>query len=148
MGILPVDWKRLDRSSPAVKKLFGEAGDAGIGRQGLTIPIRGVSGDHAIFTVTSDMSTKDWEGVRLRYARDMQVVAAYVHTRVIDLLGSPDDQNDVHLSDREQETLQWAAAGKTIEDTATILALSASTVRVYLDSARHKLSCMSNTNSR
>jgi DNA-binding CsgD family transcriptional regulator len=38
--------------------------------------------------------------------------------------------------------LQWAAAGKTIDDTATILGLSSSAVRTYLDSARHKLDCL------
>jgi DNA-binding CsgD family transcriptional regulator len=43
------------------------------------------------------------------------------------------------LSQREIECLRWAAAGKSSEETAIILALSGSTINTYLKSAMRKL---------
>lgn len=147
-GIVPIDWGALDKTAPAVKRLFDEANEAGLGRQGITVPIRGPEGDHAIFTVTSDASATEWGATRLSHMRDMQVLAHYVHGRILGLhRASAGDTIAVHLSPRERETLQWAAAGKTIEDTATILKISASSTRVYLDSARHKLGCLTKSHA-
>ena len=141
-SIVPVDWATLDKSTPAVRRLFAEAADAGVGKHGLTIPIRGPFGDHAIFTVTSNLPDQDWQALKTGYVRDMQVIANYVHTRVIEIRQSGPVKPIPALSSRERETLQWAAAGKTIEETATILGISSSAVRSYLDSGRHKLDCL------
>jgi DNA-binding CsgD family transcriptional regulator len=141
-SILPVDWCTLDRSPPAVRRLFNEAAEAGLGKQGLTIPIRGPHGDHAIFTVTSDVPDCDWQATKSAYVRDMQLIGNYIHARVIDLYLTESPAKTPSLSGRETEVLRWAAAGKTIDETATILTLSSSAVRTYLDSARHKLDCL------
>lgn len=141
-SLLPVDWEDLDRSSHPVRRLFREAEEAGVGRRGLTIPIRGPIGDHAILTLTSEMPEQDWRALRRGYIRDMQIIAHYVHARVLALHQTIPATPTLTLSGRERETLQWAAVGKTIEETAIILHLSQSTVRVYLDSARHKLDCL------
>ena len=141
-SLLPVDWDDLDKSPAIVSRLFHEAKDAGVGRRGLTIPIRGPVGDHAILTLTSDMPAADWSALRRIYVRDMQIIAHYIHARVLSLRQPHAVRRDIKLSFREKEVLQWAAAGKTIGDTAEILHLSQSTVRVYLDSTRHKLGCL------
>ena len=140
-GIMPFDWSTLDKSSPAVRRMFAEASDAGLGVNGLTIPLRGPAGDHAIFTVTSDLAVSEWHRLKHSYMRDMQLIAVYVHGRVLQLTSSvpPEMPN---LSSRERECLQWAAAGKTIDETSVILHLSMGMVRNYLDSARHKLGCL------
>jgi DNA-binding CsgD family transcriptional regulator len=53
----------------------------------------------------------------------------------------------VHLSKREEQCLLWAARGKTYQEIAMILGLAFSTVKVYLDTARHKLQCMNLTHA-
>ena len=141
-GIIPFDWSSLDRSSRAVRRLFDEAADAKIGINGLSVPLRGPGGDHALFTVTSDLPEADWRALKHSYMRDMQLIAVYVHGCVLRLIGPAAPDPGRSLSSRERECLQWAAAGKTIEDTATILNLSTGMVRNYLDSARHKLGCL------
>ena len=45
----------------------------------------------------------------------------------------------IRLSDREVETLTWAARGKTSADIALILGLSKRTVDFHIDNARTKL---------
>jgi DNA-binding CsgD family transcriptional regulator len=140
-SILPVDWDLLDLSAPRVKALFGEARDAGIGRQGLTLPIRGAAGELAMFTVTADVGEAEWRSRRSVLVRDMQILGHYVHIRYGALSGWA-MQEPPALSKRERECLQWAADGLTIAATADRLCLSERVVRGYLDSARHKLGCM------
>ena len=53
----------------------------------------------------------------------------------------------VELSKREEECLIWAARGKTYHDIAGILNLSFASVKTYLDTARHKLSCINLTHA-
>ena len=40
----PVEWKRLDWTTKAAKKLRAEASEYGLGNQGYSIPLRGPSG--------------------------------------------------------------------------------------------------------
>ena len=110
-----------------VRRLFAEAADAGVGQRGLTIPICGPEGDHAIFTLTSDLPPDEWRAVRRAYSRDMQVIAHYVHARVLDLRGLTTVDQGASLSAREREALLWAAHGKTIDETAMIVGLSRNT---------------------
>ena len=53
----------------------------------------------------------------------------------------------VELSKREEECLIWAARGKPYHDIAGILNLSFASVKSYLDTARHKLSCINLTHA-
>jgi DNA-binding CsgD family transcriptional regulator len=141
-SVLPIDWGTVDRSAPPVQRLFGEAEDAGLGRQGITLPIRGAQGDLAIFTVTSEADDAEWDRLRSFYVRDMQTLGTYVHARVLALSGVAQPDYAARLSRRERECLQWAALGYTIAGTAEKLHLSERVVRGYLDSARHKLDCL------
>lgn len=141
-SILPVDWSTLDRSAAPVRALFGEADDVGLGRQGLTFPIRGALGDSAIFTVTSNVGVEEWERTRLCYLRDMQIIGNYIHSVALKLSGFKTPDYLARLSRREKECLQLAAVGMTISTTADKLCLSDRVVRGYLDSARHKLDAM------
>ena len=53
----------------------------------------------------------------------------------------------LELSKREEECLIWAARGKTYHDIAGLLNLSFASVKGYLDTARHKLSCINFTHA-
>ena len=53
----------------------------------------------------------------------------------------------VHLSNREEQCLLWAARGKTYQEIAEILGLAFGSVKTHLDAARHKLRCMNLTHA-
>jgi LuxR family quorum-sensing system transcriptional regulator SinR len=75
-SLLPVDWARLPRGDEKVRRLFGEAKDAGVGHQGLTIPVRGpTNGLWALFIATSCESDIEWAGRRYELVRDLVHVA-------------------------------------------------------------------------
>lgn len=70
---------------------------------------------------------------------DFDVLEAIVGTRLARTTRSDIWPNDVRLSDREVETLTWAARGKTSAEIATILSLTKRTVDFHIDNARSKL---------
>ncbi len=143
--LLPLDWSEFSPLEGVVKTFFGEASEFGLGRNGLSIPVHGRNGDRALFTVTSDLSDRDWKQERLFYMRDFQVIAVHLHDLVLRLEGQ--SQPRPNLSPRELECLKWVSEGKTAWECAIILGLSEHTVRCYLESARHKLRATSNTHA-
>ena len=143
---LPLDWDKLDKSSSVVRNFFGEAADANLGKHGLSISMNSAGGASALVSITSNAGDKEWQRDRIMLMRDFQLLAHYMHGRFNRVLGISLD-NDIHLSRREIECLQWAAEGKTNDDIATILGLSERTIRLYLDTARHKLNCLNKTHA-
>jgi DNA-binding CsgD family transcriptional regulator len=144
-SVLPVDWEYLDKSPPRVRKLFCEARQAGVGIRGLSLPVRGPAGDVALFSITSNASEKDWVALKQVYMRDFQMIANFTHARVMEILGVGTDVDEIKLSPRERECLQWAAMGKTTDEIGGILTISERTVRFFLDGAKHKLGCVTKT---
>lgn len=144
-SILPIDWSSLDGVNTKVRRMFGEARDFGVGRQGLTIPIRGRHGEMAIFSVTSDLSSREWADFKRVYMRDFQTLAVHIHQMVLKTEGVVHE--DVHLAPREIECLQLVASGLTFQEVAYRIGLSDRTVRFYLDLARHKLQCLNVTHA-
>lgn len=152
-SLTPVDWDALDWSTPAAGRFREEAKEVGVGPRGLVLPSRGPSGAQAMLVVSADMGKRDWRPHSYDLMRDMSVIASHVHARIIALQNAAPAAQTAQiagrgaggmavLSGRERETLQWAAAGKTIDQTAEILGLSSSAVRTYLDAARRKLNCL------
>jgi DNA-binding CsgD family transcriptional regulator len=139
--LLPIDWSEFDLSNRKVKTLFGEASEFGLGKHGLSVPVQSRVGAHALFSVTSDATEHEWSRLRQIYMRDLHVLAAYLHARILQLEGK--ELSDDVLSKRERECLQWIAEGKTMWECSVILGLSANTVRAYVESARHKLDASS-----
>jgi DNA-binding CsgD family transcriptional regulator len=144
-GVLPLDWSEFDRADARVRRLFGEAGDAGLGDQGLTFPIRGRGGETALFSINARMAREEWVRFKKRYMPEFQLFAFHLHTSVVQAEGGLDVDFDARLSGRERECLQWAATGKTTWETSVILKISERAVRFYLDSARSKLDCLTKT---
>jgi DNA-binding CsgD family transcriptional regulator len=140
-NLLPFDWSELDLRGFKVKQMFGEANEFKIGRQGLSFPIRGPLGDHALFTITSGANSTEWQKLKRGYMRDFQLLAHFVHGKVLEF------QHGVvlpikPLSAREREVLSWAARGLTNDQIAYKLGISERVVRAYFESARHKLNCL------
>jgi DNA-binding CsgD family transcriptional regulator len=137
-GILPYDWASTPRDDRRVVQLFGEAREHGVGRQGLTFPIRGSIGERAWFSINADCSNAEWQQLKKSSMRDFQMISHYFHTHVLNTEGCIKRHANL-LSKPEIECLKWAAAGKTNSETGQILARSASTVRFHLETARTKL---------
>jgi DNA-binding CsgD family transcriptional regulator len=137
LSIVPVDWRCFDRSSAKGRDFFRHADAFNVGRQGLTFPIRGRLGERALLSITSNESEAAWERRAPSCMRDFQVLAFHVHQTI--LRAERVVYDAVALSPRERECLKWVARGKTVSETAIILALSDRTVRFHLDLARHKL---------
>lgn len=144
--MLPIDWAQFDRKAPMVCRLFGEAREFGLGRQGISLPVHGRHGDRALVSITSDAGERDWHHLRLRYMRDFQLLALHLHQAILRLEGGWSAPRAA-LSPRERECLQWVAEGKTYWECSVILGLSEHTVRCYLESARHKLGAANNSHA-
>ncbi len=143
--ILPTDWSTLSRSTPKVRMLFADAERFGVGHQGVTIPIRGARGELAFFSVTMDVSDAEWRLFLRGQLPTLQIVAHYYHDRVLEQHSISRPQ--IVLSRREVDVLRWAANGKSVADTATILTISAHTVKNYLEMARVRLQALNTSHA-
>ncbi len=143
-GIMPIDWKSLPKNSKKVVQLFAEAKEHGLGNQGLSIPIRGVHGETAMFSVNVDMSDKDWLHFRKQIIRELQIHAYNFHTKILENNGVQNFKK-ISLSDREKECLLWASKGKTAWEIASILGIKTTTVNFFLEHSRSKLDVLNTT---
>ena len=149
-SVVPVDWRTLPQTGEKkIKRLFREAVDAGIGRQGLTIPVRGPrNGTWAVFVATAEDNERDWDLRRYELVHDLVHIANYVHQKASDLhFGGQHTPDLGAITRREIEALQWSAEGKTTADIGILLAISTETARAHLDSVRYKLQALNRTHA-
>jgi len=145
-GVLPFDWDQISKEDRAVRDFFGEAGEFGIPENGLSIPVRGPTGDMALFSVTSaTMSKREWSAMKGFVLPDLIYLAHLVHTEVTNTLRNPKGIDPQRLTPREKEALSWSARGKTSWEIAVILGLSEKTVDFYLKNAIFKLGAANKT---
>lgn len=143
----PLNWKRLDWSTKHARQMYAEAVDAGIGNQGYSIPIRGPNGQFALFTVNGTNTDDEWATFLKDYGRDMLLVSHYLHQKVMEII-DPDDLTDTkELSPRERDALMLLGAGRSRGQVADQLSISEHTLRVYIDTARHKLGALNTTHA-
>ncbi len=143
----PVDWKRLDWSSKGVRNFLGEAIDSGVGNQGFSVPIRGPSGQFALFTVSDNASDDQWMLYTEENIRDLILVSHYVNQKALELERGTDHTPTVSLSPRETDALTLLAMGYSRAQAAESLSISEHTLRVYIESARFKLAAMNTTHA-
>jgi DNA-binding CsgD family transcriptional regulator len=116
-----------------------------VGRNGLSIPVRNRKEVRSLVSFTSNHSKDDWAKYKSRHMVKLQPMAVLIDSAAgINFKLTPEP---VELSKREEECLIWAARGKTYHDIAGILNLSFASVKTYLDTARHKLSCINLTHA-
>jgi DNA-binding NarL/FixJ family response regulator len=70
---------------------------------------------------------------------DFELLVAIIRNRLAGGAERPPDRPDFRLTERELETLTWAARGKSSADAAVILGISERTVNFHLDNAMRKL---------
>jgi DNA-binding CsgD family transcriptional regulator len=140
--ITPFDWDDLPKKAPAVKNFFGESVEFGLGRRGITFPVRGNRNEIGSFSINSEASSREWLALRKFLIRDFQVLAILFHDGVLRQGRTIGATQSDKLSVRETECLKWAAEGKTVWETSLILGISERCVRFHLDQARRKLDCL------
>lgn len=142
-SLLPFDWNSIPKTEPRVVQMFEESRAAGVGRQGVTIPIRGPeNGIWALFSATTDDSDDAWPARKREILGSLISSAYYLHKRVYELHKNEDVIDFNAVTKRESEALSWVAEGKTIADVAVLMAISPETVKAHLDSARFKLGAL------
>lgn len=137
-SIAPVDWSRLERNEK-FQKVFRDAGDFGLGDQGLTIPVRGPYGEIGLLSVTKNCAGGEWRDLTRNVIGDLQSAAVHFHDTVMHSDALTRILRPPNLTRRELEILQWTAAGKSQQDIGDILSISHRTVEVHLRSSREKL---------
>ena len=138
-GFLPVDWSHLDRRSARTRGFFKEADSFEIGRHGLTVPVRGPSGERSLFSVTSNLRWPEWRKLRSASNHDLQILSHYLHEKALSVSGLRTTGGYAKLSRREQECLQLLARGVVSKRIAARLQISENAVRLYLKLAKRKL---------
>ncbi|MGB0900458.1 helix-turn-helix transcriptional regulator [Halocynthiibacter sp.] len=143
----PVDWKQLDWSPKSARHFLEEASGAGVGNQGLSVPIRGPSGQFALFTVNHRCSDADWEKFSQNSVKDLLLVSHYVNQKALELERGTDVVPGQALSPRETDALTMLALGYSRARAAERLSISEHTLRVYIEGARFKLGAMNTTHA-
>ncbi len=138
----PMEWKQLDWSTKGSREFLGEAISAGVASQGLSIPIRGPNGQFALFTINDNCNDETWEKFSREYKRDMMLISHFIHKKVVDVLVPEEEKDVTSLSPREKDTLKYLSLGLSRRQISDKLKISEHTIRVYIDSARHKMGAL------
>lgn len=144
-SLLPFDWRSIDKEKQKIRDFFGQAGEFGVGRNGLTFSIHGTHSERALVTLTSDVTNREWDKTRHRYMRDFQMLGFHLHEMILRAEGIKFE--NVSLAKRQVECLKWTSQGKTASEIAGILTLSERTVRFYLETARQRLGVTNNVHA-
>ena len=143
----PFDWRSLDWSHRDARKLIGEAVSEGVGKQGISVPIRGTNGQFAMFSVTSFQTDTSWDRFTTEMNADLILAGYYIHQRAAQLMGHDDDFKPADLSPRERGVLTMLALGRSRGQAAESLKISEHTLRTYIDTARLKLGALNSTHA-
>ncbi|MDF0602609.1 LuxR family transcriptional regulator [Psychromarinibacter sp. C21-152] len=135
----PVDWRRLDWSGKVARDFMGEARANGVGNQGFSIPIRGPSGQFALFTISDARTDSAWEKFTEAHTRDLILAAHFINQRALEIERGSDEARLQSLSPREIDVCTLLAMGYSRAQAAGSLQISEHTLRVYVESARFKL---------
>ena len=137
-SLLPFEWGEVTVESADQQKLLDEARDFDLGQAALSLPVRGVEGQNALFTITSTDPAAFAGPNRMAYVRDYQAIGVYLHEAFV-RLAHVAQEAALELSQPERNCLKLAADGLLGKDIAHYLKLPEAAVRLYLRIARHKL---------
>lgn len=129
----------------AQRQFFDEATSFGI-RSGITVPIRGGFGRFAAFTLATSEREPDLSRSVGEWRDIIHQAGLYYHVHVAARLEAapvPQSHAAGELTQRERQCLAWTAQGKTVADTAVLVAIAPRTVVFHLENARRKLGAAS-----
>jgi DNA-binding CsgD family transcriptional regulator len=145
LAVLPFDWEEFLSEDAAVLVFLDDAKAHGVGQNGLSIPIRGRKNWVSIISFNSNHSYEAWQEYKHTNIAKLNIISLLIDSAAAKDFSLP--RPDVKLSERELQCLIWSARGKTYKDIAEILGVSYSTIKFYLDTARHKLNCINVTHA-
>ena len=143
----PVDWKRLDWTNKAARAFQTEAIEYGVGNQGFSVPIRGPNGQFALFTANNSCDDDIWSDWAEAHRRDLILIAHVFNEKALDFEPDRNPGQSQALSPREIDAMTFLAMGYSRAQVADTLSISEHTLRVYIESARHKLGAMNTTHA-
>ena len=143
----PVDWKQLDWSGKAVRAFLHDAHDHGVGNQGYSIPLRGPSGQFALFTVNHNCDDQTWRSFIQDYGNDLILIAHFLNRKALEFEKNRQPENRRGLSPREIDAMTLLALGYSRAQVAHSLSISEHTLRAYIESARSKLGAQNTTHA-
>lgn len=143
----PANWKELDWSSKAAKGMLRDALDFGLGNQGYSIPLHGPQGQFALFTLNHECDDAEWEAFIEENGRDLIVIAHEFNKKALEFESGEDAVSAPSLSPRELGAIRCLARGLSRAQAAGELGISEHTLRVYIESARHKLGALNTTHA-
>lgn len=144
---IPMNWKMLDWSSKAAQAFWDEAVAYGVGNQGYTIPVRGPNGQFALFTLSDTCDDAEWSEFIACNGRDLMIIAHEFNQAALRFEVGEDGMLTPTLSPRELSVMTYLAKGMNRAQAAAELQISEHTLRVYVESARHKLGAMNTTHA-
>lgn len=142
----PLDWKELDWTPRAARAFLAEAVAFGVGNQGYSIPIRGPSGQFALFTTSHCCDDRNWARFIDENRRDLILIAHQFNRKALEF----EHEFDVPipaLSPRELSAMTYIAKGLNRAQAAAEMEISEHTLRVYIEAARHKLGALNTTHA-
>jgi DNA-binding CsgD family transcriptional regulator len=142
---LPIDWDECRRAFAGVRRIHEIAESFGIGRHGISIPIRDAHAGCSMFSANFHCEDRAWPALRQETANSLMLFAYNLHMRMRTLIIAAPVTDEIDLSPREREVLNWAADGKTSWETAQLLRLSERAVRLYTENAMNKLHAKTKT---
>ncbi|MGG7564653.1 helix-turn-helix transcriptional regulator [Rhodovulum sp. DZ06] len=142
-GFAPVEWRTLDWTGRPIRRFLAEAHEYRVGNHGLTVPIHGPQGQLAMFTISKACTDSEWATLIPEISQDVLLLSHYIHRQVMETTGAEAAAGPTQkLSPRERDVLTMISAGRRRAQIADALGISESTLRVYIDSARHKLGAL------
>lgn len=143
--LLPLDWDEVRNSDRTVQHIHEIAEQYGIGRHGISIPIREPGVGDAMFSINFECEDRHWAEVRQDLVNNIHLFAHYYHLRMRGVIAAQPVTAEFDLSPREREVLRWAADGKTAWETAQLLGVSERAIRLYTENAISKLRAKTKT---
>ncbi len=131
---LPFFWNHGEFLRPFAKiqrRVFQEARAFRL-HAGYSIPISGPNGELAVFSIV-DPDERHLIDVIRDQGPKLQLSALHIHDAAMSLAEVPSLTDNESLSDRELECLSWTAEGKTSDEIADIVCISAATVNYHLN---------------
>lgn len=144
----PYDWKTLNWRPKGARGFLCDAIDSGVGNQGLSLPIRGPHGELALFTLSHNTDDVSWSSFVERHRTALLLIGHCLHQAARRLLLAPEPGvMPKSLSPREVDTLTLLGLGLNRARIAERLKISEHTLRVYIESSRHKLGAQNTTHA-
>jgi DNA-binding CsgD family transcriptional regulator len=139
--VLPFTWDELDKSDPAVARLFQEAAAFGL-CHGFSVPVHGAHGEGGVLSLAREGPALPAErAARQRLFQQAQWFSAVLHQKVRQLVFREDEPpvRSARLTRREHDCLLLAAEGQSAQVIASVLKIAERTVVFHLTRAERKL---------